>query len=252
MRHDRALALLPNAKKVVVILSGGMDSAIATRLATAKYGACNVHALTFSYGQRQSLEITKAGEICAILGVHHFIADLSVLGEIAQGFSANVDRSIKMPTILDVIGDPSPKTEVPFRNMIMLSIASSYAQVNGCTHIICGLQVHDAYQYWDTTQSFLDKMNAVLNENRKDKITIIAPFASLNKLEEINILEDLDGNIDLLSHTLTCYDPNEIGESCGRCPSCSERIGGFAKAGHIDSIPYSVDIPWERLIDANA
>lgn len=239
---------LPVSKGAVVILSGGMDSTIALRLCVEKYGSENVRALTFDYGQKQSIEIEKAKESTSLLNVKHRVCDLSVLGSIGQGFSANLDTNIAMPTIKEVLGDARPKTYVPNRNMILMSIAAAYAEVEDISTIVMGLQVHDQYGYHDTTQKFVDKVNNTLSENRIIQIKVIAPFADLNKLNEIAILKELDGNVDLLSHTLTCYNPDSEGRSCGKCPSCSERIANFAKAGVIDPVPYSIDIPWSKLI----
>lgn len=239
---------LPNGKGAVVVLSGGMDSTIAMRLCVEKYGAENVRALTFFYGQKQSAEIRHASMSSSFLKVKHKVCDLEVLGSIGQGFSANLDSSIKMPTIKDVLGDPRPKTYVPNRNMILMSVAAAYAEVENIDTIIMGLQVHDEYGYHDTTQRFVDKVNSVLSENRIIKINVIAPFADISKYEEINILKQLDGSTDLLMFTLTCYNPDAEGNSCGMCPSCSERIANFAKAGIKDPIPYNIDIPWNELI----
>lgn len=241
------LESLPDTKGVVVILSGGMDSTIAMRIAVEKYGSENVKALTFNYGQKQKVEIEKARQSTSFLEVEHKIIDASFLHDISMGFSANVDPSIKMPTIREVLGDPTPKTYVPNRNMILMSIAAAYAETKGIDTILCGLQVHDEYGYWDTTQSFVDAVNNVLNQNRKVKIKIVAPFSELSKKQEIAILEELDDNIGLLLMTITCYNPNENGESCGKCPSCSERIKNMADAGFRDPISYSIDIPWEKL-----
>lgn len=239
---------LPEAKGAVVILSGGMDSTISMRLCCEKYGSENVRALTFDYGQKQSCEIDKAKESTAILNVKHKVLDLRLLGEIGQGFSANLDHNIDMPTIKDVLGDPRPKTYVPNRNMILMSIAAAYAEVEGVDVIVTGLQVHDEYNYHDTTQKFVNKINDVLSENRIIKIKIIAPFSDLSKLQEIQLLQSIDGNVDLLQHTLTCYNPTSDGKSCGKCPSCSERIANFAGAGIIDPIRYNIDIPWNNII----
>lgn len=247
MNLNDSMNLLPNTKGVVVVLSGGMDSTIAMRLCVEKYGYKNVRALTFNYGQKQAIEIEKARETTKHLMVEHKILDLVVLGDISQGFSANVDKSIDMPTIKDVLGDPTPKTYVPNRNMILMSLAAAYAETQGMEYVVCGLQVHDEYGYWDTTARFVEKMNSVFSENRKIKIKLIAPFVTLNKFEEIKLLEELDGGVGLLMSTLTCYNPDQMGRSCGKCPSCSERIANFAKAGHIDPIPYSIDIPWSKL-----
>lgn len=248
MNVNETLALLPESGGAVVVLSGGMDSTIALRLCVEKYGANNVRALTFWYGQRQVIEIEKAKASTSLLRVKHKVLDLSILGEIGKGFSANVDTDVSMPTIKDVLGDPRPASYVPNRNMILMSLAAAYAEVEGVENIVMGLQSTDEYSYHDTTKAFVDSVNSCLDQNRIIKIKVIAPFASLSKYQEIKILEELDGNTDLLANTLTCYDPAANGESCGRCPSCSERIMNFSKAGIRDPIPYSISIPWESLL----
>lgn len=242
------LAKLPDTTGAVVIHSGGMDSTIALRLCVEKYGSSNVRSLTFSYGQRQSYEIECASKTTTMLGVKHKICDIRVLGEIGQGFSANLDTNVAMPNIKDVLGDPRPKTYVPNRNMILMSIAAAYAEVENIEAIVMGLQIHDEYGYHDTTQRFVDKVNSVLSENRIIKINVISPFADLSKYQELLLLQALDGNVDLLKHTLSCYNPDEQGRSCGKCPSCSERVANFAKVGIMDPIEYSILIPWEKLI----
>ncbi len=235
-----------NGKNVLVILSGGMDSTIAMALCCYKYGHDKVFSLSFDYGQKQNVELRRAAESSAILGVTHKVVDLGVLNDISQGFSANVDKNIAMPTIQDVLGDPRPKTYVPNRNMILMSIAAAYAETKNIEIIVMGLQVHDEYGYYDTTQRFVDKVNKVLSENRNTKIKVISPFAKLSKLDEIRLLIELRGSVDLLLHTLTCYNPDDEHRSCGKCPSCSERISAFMKAGLKDPIPYSTYINWER------
>ena len=249
MKAAEALALLPDTKGCVVILSGGMDSTIAMRLAVEKYGAENVSALTFNYGQKQVREIEKAKTSTGLLRVTHKVIDASFLGDISQGFSANVDKDIKMPTITEVLGDPRPKTYVPNRNMILMSIAAAYAETRNVDTVITGLQVHDEYGYHDTSQRWVDKVNDLLSENRIIKIKLIAPFSKLSKLDELRILREIDTDITLTTHTLTCYNPNDEGHACGECPSCSERIANFAKLGQPDPVPYAKHIPWQSLIE---
>jgi 7-cyano-7-deazaguanine synthase len=249
MTTSEALSLLPDVKGCVVILSGGMDSTIAMRLAVEKYGRQNVSALTFFYGQKQKREIDMARATTHMLQVEHKVVDASFLGDISKGFSANVDTEMEMPTIKDVLGDPRPKTYVPNRNMILMSIAAAYAETQNVDTVICGLQVHDEYGYHDTTQRWVDKINDLLSENRIIKIKLTAPFSQLSKYDELMILRELDGKLDLTLFTLTCYNPNTNGDSCGVCPSCSERIANFAKVGEKDPVPYSIDIPWQDLIE---
>ena len=244
MNLSEILSKLPDTKGIVVILSGGMDSTIATRLCVEKYGKENVRALTFYYGQKQAEEIIRARSSTGMMGIEHKVLYLEALGKIGQGFSANLDKNIDMPTIKDILGDPRPKTYVPNRNMILMSIAAAYAEVHDIDTVIMGLQIHDEYGYHDTTQRFVNKINSVLSENRIIKVQIIAPFAALTKTEEIKLLQELDGNVDLLYYTLTCYNPDHLGNSCGECPSCSERIRAFMNNGLKDPIPYKKNIKW--------
>ena len=230
--------------KVLVVLSGGLDSSVATMMCVDKYGKDNVQTVTFNYNQKQILEIDRAGDLCKALDVKHTILDLSVLGTIAQPMSANISgTNVEMPNIKEVLGDPQPVTYVPFRNMILLSLAMSHAEVQGCNKVITGLQVHDEYGYWDTTQKFVDSMNNVASQNRTHSVTIEAPFSQMSKAEEIEVAIELD-QFDLLRHTLTCYDPQGV-LSCGKCPSCAERIMNFMKVGRKDPIPYDIDIDWK-------
>ena len=231
-------------EKVLVVLSGGLDSSVALMMCVNEYGKDNVSAITFDYNQKQRLEIHKAGELTNKLGVEHTILDLSVLGEIARPMSANIsDTDVEMPNIKEVLGDPQPVTYVPFRNMILLSLAMSHAEVQGCNKVITGLQVHDEYGYWDTTQKFVDTMNVVASQNRQHKVTIEAPFSQMSKADEIEVAIEL-GQFDLLKYTLSCYNPQGM-LSCGKCPSCAERIMNFMKVGRKDPIPYDIDIDWK-------
>lgn len=249
MKLNDALSQLPETdKNVLVVLSGGLDSSILTMLLVEKYGAGRVVALSYDYGQKQRKELECAGKVCSMLGVGHKVLDLGILGEIAKPISANIGGTdVKMPTIKDVLGDPQPKTYVPFRNMILLSLTMAQAEASNASHVFTGLQVHDEYGYWDTSQRFVDSMNAVAEQNRTHKVKILAPFSHLSKYDEIEMCKEMQ-SIDMLAHTLTCYNPNEHGDSCGKCPSCSERIANFAKAGIQDPISYSVDIPWGEII----
>jgi 7-cyano-7-deazaguanine synthase len=250
MNLSEALNALPETdKNVLAVMSGGLDSGIMTMILVEKYGADKVFALSYDYGQKQRVELEKAAELCAKLGIGHKVLDLGILGEIAEPISANIAGSdVAMPTIQDVLGDPQPKTYVPFRNMILLSLTMAQAEASKASHVFTGLQVHDEYGYWDTTQKFVDSMNVVASQNRTHKVEIVAPFSLLSKAQEIEICKEL-GKESLLSHTLTCYNPDSEGRSCGTCPSCAERIANFAKAGMKDPIPYQKDIPWDNLIN---
>lgn len=250
MNLNEALAHVPDTDhNVVSVLSGGLDSTIMTYILVKKYGPERVFALSYNYGQKQKVELDMAAKTCAHLGVAHKILDLSILGEIVKNVSANIGGTdVSMPTIRDVLGDPQPKTYVPFRNMILNALAFSFAESNKASHVFTGLQVHDEYGYWDTSQKFVDSMNAVADQNRTHKVKLEAPFSQLSKYDELMIAKEI-GNVRL-DYTLTCYNPDEHGRSCGVCPSCSERLQNFIKANMRDPIAYTAagSVDWDRFL----
>ena len=237
---------LPNVHRAVVVLSGGMDSTIAARFTTKRYGAENVHAISFFYGQKQSVELEMAKENAATLGIKHTAIDLSFLGDMVRGVCANIVGGLVTPSAADVVGDEAPTTEVPFRNGIMFMLAAAYAQANNLQVIVTGIQSSDSYGYFDTTPAFIESINSALSQNRKHSIRVYAPWQNVSKSVEIAALFGLDDSIDLLSNTITCYNPtNRI--SCGICPSCNDRIENFKKVGFVDPIEYAININWQQI-----
>jgi 7-cyano-7-deazaguanine synthase len=245
MNVKEILKRLPETnKKVLITHSGGMDSATAVILAVEKYGADRVISIGFNYGQKQSVELERAAALCEMIGVRREVLDLGILGDIVRSVSANIaGTNVAMPTIKDVLGNPQPPTYVPWRNGVLFMLSAAFAETNGCSHIICGLQVHDEYQYFDTTQRFVDGINNLYGQNRSWPLTLVAPFSDLSKTQELELLKEL-GKLELLEHSLTCYNPNDKHESCGKCPSCAERVKAFMNMGMKDPITYSVNIPW--------
>lgn len=244
MNKNEIVSKFPDAKGAVVVMSGGMDSTIAARFAVEKYKAENVHALSFFYGQKQSIELELAAQNAKRMNLaKHTVVDMSFFGDMVRGVCANIVGGLAMPTIRDVLGDPAPPTEVPFRNGIMFMLACAYAQANDLQVVVTGVQATDQYSYFDTTPEFVAAINKVIGLNRMHNIQVYAPWQGVDKSAEILALNELDGNIDLLNNTLTCYNPDEK-VSCGKCPSCAERIMNFKKAGFVDPVSYAININW--------
>lgn len=238
---------LPNTdKNVVSVLSGGLDSTTLTYLLAHHYGAERVYALSYFYGQKQSLELEKAALTCKKLGIKHKLIDISFLGEIVAPVTSNVTAStISVPTIEEALAHPQPPSYVPYRNLILNSIACSFAESNEAEFIFSGLQGVDTYHYWDTTPEFVSALNSTTVLNRVNPVQLVAPFNGLMKHDEISIGAEL--NIPY-EDSLSCYDPDTKGNSCGVCATCAERIKNFMVAGYKDPVPYNRDINWEEGI----
>ena len=142
------LNLPENNSKNVVILSGGLDSTILTYALVNKYGSDNVIAITFDYNQRHKVEILKSKTTCIKLGLKHKILDIKFFGELVKEATCLAgDSELNTPTINEVLGDPQPITAVPYRNLLFLTLALSFAESNSANKVFIGVQSCDLYSY---------------------------------------------------------------------------------------------------------
>ncbi|MGQ1786233.1 MULTISPECIES: 7-cyano-7-deazaguanine synthase QueC [unclassified Saccharicrinis] len=218
--------------KAVVLLSGGMDSAVALYLAKS-IGYDEVHALSFDYGQRHETELNHAKAIAEKAGVAaHKIVTLN-LGDF--GGSSLTDKNIEVEDG-DVTRTDIPVTYVPARNMVFLSIAASYAESIDAQNIYIGVSQVDYSGYVDCRQEFIDAMEIAINKGtvmgaeEGKPITIHAPFVNKTKAEEIKLGMELGVDFGL---TWSCYRGGE--KPCGTCDSCLLRAKAFEEAGYEDA-----------------
>lgn len=218
----------------VVLLSGGLDSTVLLHHVARQHGAANIHALSFNYGQRHSRELECARWQAAQLGcASHRVLDISFIGEVLQGGTALVSSGAEVPDLAALAPEDltQPPTYVPNRNMMLLSIAAAYAEAHQARDVYYGAQAQDEYGYWDCTRDFLTRINAVLALNRRDAVTIHAPFVDMKKAGIVSLGRDL--KVDF-AQTWSCYRGGE--RACGTCPTCVERQKAFAEAGADDAL----------------
>ncbi|WP_068475164.1 7-cyano-7-deazaguanine synthase QueC [Saccharicrinis aurantiacus] len=219
-------------QKAVVLLSGGLDSAVALYL--AKSQGYEVHAVSFDYGQRHETELNYAKKNAKKAGVAaHKIVTLN-LGDF--GGSSLTDKNIEVEDG-DVSRNDIPVTYVPARNMVFLSIAASYAESIEAQNIFIGVSEVDYSGYVDCRQDFIDAMEAAINKGTvmgaedNKPIKIHAPFVNKTKAEEIKLGMELGVDFSL---TWSCYRGGE--KPCGTCDSCLLRAKAFAEAGFEDGL----------------
>ena len=224
--------------KVVLLLSGGLDSA--TTAAIAKEEGCIIIALTFDYGQRHRIELESARKVAKHLDLNkHLILnmDLSQIGGSALTDSIDVPKQRSNEQMKEGI----PITYVPARNTIFLSYALAVAEVEKASIIYIGANSLDYSGYPDCRPAFIEAFEKLANLATKtavegSKIEIKAPLIDLSKAEIIKRGTELDLDYSL---TFSCYDPVNEGLACGQCDSCILRKKGFAEAGLSDPIRYS-------------
>lgn len=220
-----------STKKAICILSGGMDSTLASYI--AKNDGYEIIAVHFNYGQRtQDRELKAFRDICEDLKIlEKYEIDIPFFTQI--GASALTDKTIDVPT--GGIEAGVPITYVPFRNGIFLSITAAIAEKEGASAMYIGVVQEDSSGYPDCTDEFITKMEKAINQGTKEetKIEIRTPLVHLSKAQIV--LEAIKLNVPL-EHTWSCY--KEEKEACGVCDSCRLRLNGFKIANQIDPIPY--------------
>lgn len=204
----------------VIIASGGLDS---TALLYYMIRCKNMTPLvvSFDYGQKHKKELEY---LSWHLG-HLLIAPERLIHvKINHRFLS----SSLVSTEMDVFdsSNQNPSTYVPNRNMIMLSVAIGIAEDNGIGEVYYGAQRQDTYHYWDTNNSFLEKINSLLSVNDRTEITVKAPFIEMSKTEVVATAIKLGVDV---SKTWSCYSGKD--EPCGKCHTCIEREIAFKSNG---------------------
>ncbi|WP_417461966.1 7-cyano-7-deazaguanine synthase QueC [Kordiimonas sp.] len=225
-------------KKAVVLLSGGLDSA--TVIAIARDQGFDVHAISFRYGQRHSVELEAADRVVEHLGVtEHKIAELDL--RLFGGSALTADIDVPKDRSDDDMSHDIPITYVPARNTIFLSFALAYAEVIGAKDIFIGVNALDYSGYPDCRPDYIASYETMANLATKagvtedEKIRIQTPLIDMTKAEIVTVGTRL--GVDY-SMTISCYDPDAQGKACGHCDSCQLRRKGFAEAGLSDPTRY--------------
>jgi 7-cyano-7-deazaguanine synthase len=222
------------ARRAVILLSGGLDSATTLALARAEGFRC--HCLSVDYGQRHRAELAAANRVAAALGAaeHRTLhLDMSQFGG-----SALTDSAIAVPT--GGVQPGIPVTYVPARNTVMLSLALAWAEVLGAEHIFVGVNAVDYSGYPDCRPEYIAAFERMANLATKAGVegrplSIHAPLIALTKAEIIHRGVALGVDYGL---TVSCYQADANGQACGVCDACRLRREGFVAAGISDPTRY--------------
>ena len=214
-------------RKAVVLVSGGMDSAVLLYF-LKKVRHYELSALLFDYGQRHRRELQSATALLRAAKVPYHAVKL----QFPWKGSSLLDRGQKIPrrqSVSEIAGE-IPSTYVPARNLIFLSLATGYAEAIGAERIFYGANAVDYSGYPDCRPVFVDHLNRTIRVGTKSGserkiIRIEAPLLRLTK-GEIALLGKKCGVP--FEKTWSCYAGGK--KPCGKCDSCLLRARGFAEA----------------------
>ena len=217
----------------VVLVSGGLDSAVTAALAAVSYELAFLH---LNYGQRTERRELRAFHDLAdhYKVTHRLVVEMAHLKRI--GGSSLTDEAMPVDRA-DLDRTEVPSSYVPFRNAQILAVAVSWGEVIGAKKIFIGAVEEDSSGYPDCRKEFFEAFNRVISLGTKpgSGLEIITPVISLKKHEIVQEGDRLRVPFHL---TWSCFQNEE--KACGICDSCALRLRGFQKAGLPDPIPYEI------------
>jgi len=220
--------------RAVLLISGGMDSLLATALAHRE--GFELAAMHVNYGQRTwQKELDCFRQICDYYGIEKRL-EVDALFLRAIGGSSLTDTAIPVGPA-DLAGTDIPTSYVPFRNANFLSMAVSWSEVIGANRIFIGAVEEDSSGYPDCRKVFYEAYNKVigLGTRPETSIEIVTPLISMNKAQIVAKGMELDVPFHF---SWSCYKSE--GKACGVCDSCARRLRAFASLGISDPVDYEV------------
>jgi len=219
-------------KRAVVLVSGGMDSAVTLAIARSQGFSC--YALTVDYGQRHHAELAAAARVAsALAAVEHKTVQIDLRSLGGSALTAEI-------AVPEAPSSGIPVTYVPARNTIMLAVAMAWAEVLGANDLFCGVNAVDYSGYPDCRPAFIEAFEQLAQLATKagvegNGLRVHAPLMHLSKADIV--LRGGQLGVDFAS-TVSCYQADAEGRACGRCDACRLRAQGFSDAAVVDVTRY--------------
>ncbi len=221
---------MKSAKKVVVLLSAGLDSTVNAYEANKHHHEVFLD-LTFNYGQRAAKkEIEAAAKIAAHLKIPHKVVDLPWFKDFNKSSLLVEDQEV--PTGAQVSIDNLERSEesaksvwVPNRNGIFLNIAAAYAEALGAHAVIPGFNAEEAVTFPDNSKEFMEQATRSLKYSTSNHVTVGCYTIHMKKPDIVRLGQGLKIPWELI---WPCYFSGD--KWCGQCESCQRSKRAFASA----------------------
>jgi 7-cyano-7-deazaguanine synthase len=215
----------------VVLLSGGLDSAVNLKLALDDTGVAV--ALTFDYGQRAAArEAAAAAFMCQQFGLPHRLISLPWLAEICGSALCSEDQPLPQLTPDELTsprvtsGETARSVWVPNRNGVFVNIAAAYAESLQAAIIVAGFNAEEAATFPDNSPDYVLAANAALALSTQTGPTVKSYTQDLDKTQIVRLGRKIGAP---LASAWSCYAGGR--EECWSCESCARLARALKEAG---------------------
>lgn len=222
--------------RAVVLVSGGVNSAVITAIAREQYDPVLLHV---GWNHRSAdRELAAFEQLAAHFDVERTLAaDLPCMA--AFGGNSRVSKRFSIEDA-NTLGQETPSTFAPGVLPSMLSLAAAWAGAIKARRIFVGVSEGPggngptlAQLYPDYRREFIQAFNLCLRYAlpAKQDILVEAPLIDLSRVEIVRLGLRCEVPYAL---TWSCYASGA--KPCGRCLGCVNRASGFSKAGLADPL----------------
>lgn len=219
-----------DAPKAIVLLSGGVDSAVALAMCRERHPALRgtlappLFAMCVNYGQAnwpmEKIASRALAEEYAAVWVSPDLTGLYDRYEplLSGGLALNQDWD---------------KAELAYRNGVLIGLAAAYILAQGGGELWTGIQPAaqpGLVSYADTTQRFLDAQQEACWQGSNHKVHLTSPFFSGGAFKDKDDIIREGHRLDVpweLTHS--CFRNRHGG--CGTCVTCGQRERAFKRVG---------------------
>lgn len=217
----------------LVVCSGGLDSVVSAVYVQKVLGH-EVELIHFNYGSRaEAPEMVAIRRVAEELGIPLHIKSLPNVWDIEDSNLLQSDGVIAGGEA----GAEFAHEWVPARNLVMLAVATAYAEAKGFVHIVLGNNLEEAGAYPDNEPEFIAKFNDLLPFAVGDgkRVSVIMPVGNMMKHEIVKLGHDIGAPMHL---TWSCYRRGVY--HCGKCGPCFMRRTAFQINNMEEVISYEV------------
>ena len=190
-----------------------------------------VACLSFDYGSKHNAkEIPFAKLHAERHGIPHHVVELDFMDKLFKSDLLKSGGNIPEGHYAE---DSMKQTVVPFRNGIMLAVATGFAESIEAEGVMIAAHSGDHAIYPDCRDTFMQAMGDAMQSGTYIDLELLRPYVNMDKAAIAMRGNELGVNF---SETWSCYKGGDI--HCGVCGTCVERREAFLLAGISDPTTY--------------